>query len=75
MVKTVKIGPTLSQILLSVVDKIARLEGDICAYILSNPQQLGPKVGNIKEEVTSATTCNSRIVKSFPGQARFSIGK
>ena len=31
MGKTVKIGPTLSQILLSVVDKIAYLGGGVCA--------------------------------------------
>ena len=42
MSKTVKIDPTLSQILLSVVDKTAYLGGNVCAKILSNPLQLGP---------------------------------
>jgi hypothetical protein len=31
MDETVKIGPTLSQILLSVVDKTAHLGGNVCA--------------------------------------------
>ena len=43
MVKTVKNGPTLSQILLSVVDKTAYLGGNVCAKILSDPLQLGPR--------------------------------
>ena len=37
-----KNGPTLSQILLSVVDKTAYLEGSVCTWILANRQQLGP---------------------------------
>jgi hypothetical protein len=43
MDKTVKNGPTLSQILLSVIDKIAYLGGSVCTRILSNRQQLGPQ--------------------------------
>jgi hypothetical protein len=50
MDKTVKNGPTLSQILLSVVDKIAYLGGSICAWILSNRQQLGPQAETFKQE-------------------------
>ena len=38
MGKTVKIGSTLSQILLSDVDKTAYLGGSICAQILFAPQ-------------------------------------
>ena len=41
MDKTVKNNPTLSQILLSVVDKTAYLGGRVCTRILSDPQQLG----------------------------------
>jgi hypothetical protein len=41
MGKTVKNGPTLSQILLSEVDKTAYLGGNVCAWILSNRRQLG----------------------------------
>ena len=42
MEKTVKNGSTLSQILLSVVDKTAYLGGRVCTRILSDPRQLGP---------------------------------
>jgi hypothetical protein len=38
MDKTVKISPTLNQILLSIVDKTAYLRGSTCAQILSAPQ-------------------------------------
>ena len=51
MDKTVKNGPTLSQILLSVVDKIAYLGGSVCTWILSNRQQLGPRAKTFKQEV------------------------
>ena len=50
MGKTVKIGPTLSQILLSVVDKTAYLEGNVCMKSPSNPQQLGPRAETSKQE-------------------------
>ena len=50
MVKTVKIGPTLSQILLSVVDKTTYLGGNVCAWILSNWQKLGPRAETLKQE-------------------------
>ena len=50
MGKTVKISPTLSKILLSIVDKTARLGGDVCAEILFDLQQFGPQVGNFKEK-------------------------
>ena len=50
MDKTVKIGLTLSQILLSVVDKTAYLRGSTCAQILSAPQRLGLQAGTLKHE-------------------------
>ena len=50
MSKTVKIGPTLNQILLSVVGKTAYLKGSICVKIPSNPQRLGPRAKNLKQE-------------------------
>jgi hypothetical protein len=51
MVKTVKKGPTLSQILLSVVDKTAYLGGNIRTWILSDPLQLGLQAETLKQEV------------------------
>uniref|UniRef100_A0A2N9F6M9 Uncharacterized protein n=1 Tax=Fagus sylvatica TaxID=28930 RepID=A0A2N9F6M9_FAGSY len=45
-----KNGPTLSQILLSVVDKTAYLGGNVCAKILSDPLQLGPRAKTLKQE-------------------------
>jgi hypothetical protein len=50
MDKTVKNGPTLSQILLSVVDKTAYLGDSICTRILSNRQQLGLQAETFKQE-------------------------
>ena len=50
MGKTVKIGPTLSQILLSVVDKTADLRGNVCTRILTNRQQLGLRAETHKQE-------------------------
>ena len=50
MGKTVKIGPTLSQILLSIVNKTAHLRSDVSAWILSNPQQFGLRVETLKQE-------------------------
>ena len=50
MDKFVKNGPTLSQILLSVVDKTAYLEGSVCTQILSNRRQLSPQVETFKQE-------------------------
>jgi hypothetical protein len=50
MDKTVKSGQTLSQILLSVVDKTAYLGGIVCAQTLSDPQQLGPRAETLKQE-------------------------
>ena len=50
MSKTVKIGPILSQILLSVVGKTAYLGGSFCVEIPSNPQRLGPQAENLKQE-------------------------
>ena len=48
--KTVKIGPTLSQILLSVVDKNAYFGGNVCAWILASPQRFGPRIESFKKE-------------------------
>ena len=45
-----KNGPTLSQILLSVVDKTAYLGGNVCTWILTNWQQLGPRTETHKQE-------------------------
>ena len=50
MDKTVKNGPTLSQILLSVVDKTAYLGGSVCTQIISNRRQLSPQVETFKQE-------------------------
>ena len=50
MGKTVKIGPTLSQILLSVVDKTTYLGDNVCTKILSNPLQLGPRAKTFMQE-------------------------
>ena len=50
MDKIVKNGPTLSQILLSVVDKTAYLGGNVFAQILSNRRQRGPQVETFKQE-------------------------
>ena len=50
MVKTVKKRSTLSQILLSVVDKTAYLGGNVCAKILSDLLQLGPRAETHKQE-------------------------
>ena len=49
MGKTVKIDPTLSQILLSDVDKTTYLGGSIYEQILSAPQRLGPQVETLKQ--------------------------
>uniref|UniRef100_A0A2N9EWE8 Uncharacterized protein n=1 Tax=Fagus sylvatica TaxID=28930 RepID=A0A2N9EWE8_FAGSY len=46
--KTVR---TLSQILVSVVDKTAYLGGNVCAKILSDPLQLGPRAKTLRQEV------------------------
>ena len=54
MSKTVKIGPTLSQISLSVVGKTAYLGGNVCAEILSDPLQLGPRAKTSRQEVHSS---------------------
>ena len=50
MDKTVKSGLTLSQILLSVVDKTAYLRGNVCTQNLSNRWQLGPQAKTLKQE-------------------------
>jgi hypothetical protein len=50
MDKIAKSGPTLSQILLSVVDKTAYLGGNVCTRILSNQRQLGLQAETFKQE-------------------------
>ena len=47
--KTVKIDPTLSQILLSVVDKNAYFGGNVCAWILASPQRFGPRIESFEK--------------------------
>jgi hypothetical protein len=46
-----KNGPTLSQILLSIVDKTAYLGGNVCAKILSDQLKLGPRAKTLRQEV------------------------
>ena len=48
--ETMKIGPTLGQILLSEVDKTAYSRGSICAQILSASQRLGPEAETFKQK-------------------------
>uniref|UniRef100_A0A2N9FFD9 Uncharacterized protein n=1 Tax=Fagus sylvatica TaxID=28930 RepID=A0A2N9FFD9_FAGSY len=60
MSKTVKIGPTLSQILLSVVGKTAYLGGSVCMEIPSSPQRLGPRAENLKQE--GYFSCNVQLL-------------
>ena len=50
MDKIVKNGPTLSQILLSVVDKTTYLGGNVFTRILSTRQKLGPQAKTFKQE-------------------------
>ena len=50
MGKTVKNGPTLSQIWLSVVDKTTHLGGSVCTQTLFNRQQLSPQAKTFKQE-------------------------
>ena len=50
MDKTAKNDLTLSQILLSVVDKTAYLGGSVCTWILSNRRKLGPQAEAFKQE-------------------------
>ena len=45
-----KNGPTLSQILLSVVDKTTYLRGNVCAKILFDPLQLGLRAKAFMQE-------------------------
>ena len=53
MSKTVKIGPTLSQILLSVVDKTAYLGGHFSYYTqLSDRQELLRSSRNLSQKMT-----------------------
>ena len=49
MAKAAKNGPTLSQILLSIVDKAAYLGGNVGTKILSDPWQLGPQAETLKQ--------------------------
>jgi hypothetical protein len=75
MGKTVKIGPTLSKILLSVVDKTAYLGAAFACRFFPARNDLVHKLKHLRKRVTSATTFNSRIIKSFSDQAGISIGK
>jgi hypothetical protein len=75
MGKTVKIDPTLSQILLSVVDKTTYLGGSVVRRFFPTHNDLVRKLKPLSKKVTLATTCNSWIAKSSSGQARISIRK
>ena len=75
MGKTVKIDPTLSQILLSVVDKTAYLGGGVARRFFLTHSDLVLKLKPLSKKVTSATTCNSWIAKSSSGQDGISIRK
>ena len=59
MDKTVKSGPTLSQILLSVVDKTVYLGGNVRTRIHSNRRQLGPQAKTLLQ-LRRATPGSSR---------------
>uniref|UniRef100_A0A2N9I272 Uncharacterized protein n=1 Tax=Fagus sylvatica TaxID=28930 RepID=A0A2N9I272_FAGSY len=49
----------------------AYLGGNVCAKILSDPLQLGPRAKTLRQEVHfQLPTCNFRIVKSSSGQGR-----
>ena len=49
MDETVKNGPTLVKILLSVVDKTTHLGANVFTWILSNRRQLGPQAETLKQ--------------------------
>ena len=76
MGKTVKNGPTLRKILLSVIDQNKPILGAMFAYrFFPTHDNLVCKFETLRKRVTLATMCNSRIPKSFPGLVRISIGK
>ena len=73
MGKTEKIGTTLGQILLGVVDKKSIWEAVFTRRFFPTHSDLVRKLKPLSERVTSVITCNSRIVKSSSGQAGISI--
>ncbi len=76
MGKTVKNGPTLHKILLCVIDQNRPILGAMFAYrFFPTHDNLVCNFENLRKRVTSATMCNSRIPKSFPGLVGISIGK
>jgi hypothetical protein len=65
--KTVKNGLTLIKILLSVIDQNKPILGAMFAHrIFPTCDKLVYKFETLKKRITSATTYNSRITKSFP---------
>ena len=76
MSKTVKNGPTLSKILLSVIDQTRPILGAMFAHrFFPTCDKLVHKFETLRKRVTSATTCNSQVAKSFLGLVGISIGK
>ena len=76
MGKTVKIGPTLGKILLSIIDQNRPiLKAMFTHRVFPTRNDLVYKFKTLRKRVTSATTYNSQIAKSFPSQARISIKK
>jgi hypothetical protein len=76
MGKNVKIGPTLSQIWLSVIDKKqAHYEATFVHRVFSARYELTRKFETLRKRTSLAAVCNSRIAKSFPGQVRISVEK
>jgi hypothetical protein len=76
MGKTVKIDPILSKILLSIIDQNRPILGAMFVHrVFSTHDELVCKFETLRKRVTSATTCNSRIAKSFPDLVGILIGK
>ncbi len=76
MSKTVKFGPILSQIWLSIIDQKQAYSGSTFMHkVFSTHYELVCKFGTLRKRLTSTMTCNSWIAKSFSGQAEILIGK
>jgi hypothetical protein len=75
MGKTVKIGPILSQIFLSIVAKQPIWEAPFARRFFPTDSNLVRKLKPLNKRVTSATVRNSQIAKSSSGQAGISTRK
>ena len=76
MGKTIKISPTLNQIWSSVTHKKqAHYEATLVHRVFSAHYKLTCKFKTLRKRTSSATTCNSRIAKSFLDQVGISVGK